>query len=73
MSSTVKIRGKLMYDDYSASMVCTCTETVYRDDDDDPIHADYEDTVTADKNSGTESGSYWYTCQKCGAAGWSGL
>jgi hypothetical protein len=73
MTSTTKVRGQLIYDDYSAGMVCTCTEHVYYDEAGDPLHADYKPTVSADRSSGTETGSYWYSCSRCGAGAWSGL
>lgn len=32
----------------------------------------YLPTVTADRATATESGSYWYSCSRCGAGTWSG-
>ena len=65
-----KTRGKITYDDQYGH-VCTCTAFV--DDVAYAPHTTYQNTVSADRNSGTETGSYWYSCSRCGAGGWSGL
>lgn len=67
-------RGEVIYDDYSGAHVCRCTEHVYYDEDGDPIHAEYDmSAVVCDRSSGTESGSFYYHCTRCGAGAWSGL
>ena len=66
------IHGKVIYDDQHGH-VCLCTEHVYYDEDGLPVYADYQPTVTCDRSSGTESGSFYYSCSRCGAGAWSGL
>ena len=65
-------RGTITYDDQFGH-VCTCTEAVTYDDEGYPERASYLPTVEADRESGTETGSYWYTCSRCGAGAWSGM
>jgi hypothetical protein len=65
-------RGVVTYDDQYGH-VCTCTEVVEYDDEGYPSHATFLPTVEADRCGATESGSYFYTCQRCGAGAWSGL
>ncbi|HET6916834.1 MAG TPA: hypothetical protein VFH56_12150 [Acidimicrobiales bacterium] len=69
---TTKTKGRVTYDDQFGH-VCTCTEKVYYDDEGFPEYAEYAPTVTADPESATETGSYWYSCSRCGAGAWSGL
>lgn len=48
-------------------------ETVYCDGTCNPVHAAYEPTVHADRSiEPTNGGSYYYSCSRCGAGGWSG-
>jgi len=63
--------GEVIYDSQFGH-VCTCTEAVTYDDEGYPEPASYLPTVAADRASATESGSYWYSCQRCGAGAWSG-
>ena len=70
--NTLRRKGEIKYDDQHGH-VCTCTEAVTYDDDGYPEHASYLPTVTADRHSGTETGSYWYSCEACGAGTWSGV
>ncbi len=65
-------RGDITYDD-EFGHVCTCTQAVTYDAEGYPERASYLPTVSSDRASGTESGSYWYSCSRCGAGGWSGL
>jgi len=69
---SVKVRGEITYDDQYGH-VCKCTEAVEYDEDGYPSHASYLPTVKCDRSSATESGSYVYYCERCGATGWSGL
>lgn len=65
--------GRITYDD-QAGHVCTCTEEVQRDADGNPDHATYEPTVRVARDiEPTESGSWYYSCSRCGAGAWSGL
>ena len=66
-------RGQLTYSD-EYGHVCTCTEAVEYDDEGYPSHTSYLPTVyVAREIEPTESGSWWYCCERCGAGGWSGL
>lgn len=47
-------------------------ETAYCNGTCNPTHASYRPTVAADPETATESGSYWYSCSRCGAGAWSG-
>jgi hypothetical protein len=69
----VKTRsGEIRYDDQYGH-VCTCTEAVEYDDEGYPLHASYLPTVKADGDTRpTESGSWFYRCERCGAGAWSG-
>lgn len=67
-----KVRGEVIYAD-GYGHVCTCTEAVTYDENGYPEHADYLPTVTPDRETATESGSYFYSCSRCGAGTWSGL
>ena len=52
--------------------VCTCTEKVVVDAEGD-AHRTYEPTVHVVREvEPTESGSWWYACDRCGAGAWSG-
>jgi hypothetical protein len=54
--------------------VCTCTEAVTYDDNGYPEMASYLPTVRVDRDvAPTDSGSWFYRCERCGACGWSGL
>jgi hypothetical protein len=64
-------RGEVIYDS-EFGHVCKCTEAIEYDDEGYPSHATYQPTVTADRSSATESGSYFYSCSRCGAGSWSG-
>ena len=58
------VRGRLIYDERFGH-VCTCTEHPVGAEGDQDGHwtiYEYENTVTADRGSATESGSYWYSC-----------
>jgi hypothetical protein len=60
-------RGQITYDDQHGH-VCTCTKRAVGERD------VYRPTVTVDRSiEPTESGSWWYSCSRCGAGGWSGL
>ena len=66
-------RGTLTYSDEHGN-VCSCTEAVTYDDDGYPEHASYLPTVKRVRSvEPTETGSYYYACERCGASGWSGL
>lgn len=72
-SASPTIHGTLTYSD-EYGHVCTCTERVARDALGAPIHAEYAPTVKVNRDvPPTESGSWWYSCARCGAGGWSGL
>lgn len=72
MTETAK-RGTITYSD-QFGIVCTCTEATEYDDEGYPSHASYLPTVTADHDTPpTDSGSWFYVCERCGACGWSGL
>lgn len=69
-------RGNIIYDDFYGH-VCTCAGTIVMGFDEDmdyrAIFAEYEPTVKVDRSvEPTESGSYYYRCDICGAGGWSG-
>jgi hypothetical protein len=67
-------RGHLVYDDEGGGLVCTCTQVVTLDDDGSPEHVEFDPTVQIDRSvEPTESGSWWFVCTRCGAAGWSGV
>ncbi|MCR4339130.1 MAG: hypothetical protein NUW01_04490 [Gemmatimonadaceae bacterium] len=80
MTRSTITRGEITYDDYFGH-VCTCTGRVERGNivglDGETAYTMertvYEQTVGAVRDSATETGSYWYTCSRCGAGGWSGL
>ena len=77
MASKTKIRGRVIYDS-EWGHVCTCAESVggtyYVDGNPTPYqYATYDNTVRCDRSSGTESGSFWWQCERCGAGTWSGL
>lgn len=66
-------RNEIIYDDQFGH-VCTCTRKVVIDADGLESHATYKPTVKADRTiEPTESGSYWYSCTRCGTGTWSGL
>jgi hypothetical protein len=71
-TSNRKQAGRITYDDRFGH-VCTCTERgVYFDRDGTP-YVEYSNTVAADRSiAPTESGSWWYSCSRCGAGAWSG-
>jgi hypothetical protein len=72
MAARATQRGTVTYDDHFGH-VCTCTEGVEYDADGYPSRATYLPTVKADRNiAPTESGSYFYVCERCGAGAWSG-
>ena len=79
MTSKTKVRGQITYDSYFGH-VCTCTAKAtklafagFEGEQGEHDWTTYENTVSADRNSGTETGSYWYSCARCGAGAWSGL
>ena len=81
MSGKTKVRGQITYDDYFGH-VCTCAERVERSNvqgfgDETAYTMErpvYDPTVhVAREIEPTESGSYWYVCERCGAGAWSGL
>lgn len=66
----VEFRGEVIFDSYFGH-VCTCTahrHSTWSDQRDD-----YERTVVSDPSSGTESGTFTYRCERCGASTRSGL
>lgn len=70
---TTRKRGKLTYSD-EYGHVCTCTEKIERDADGFPSHVGYLPTVRVVREvEPTETGSWYYRCERCGASGWSGL
>ncbi len=72
MTKTTAKRGEITYDDHFGH-VCTCTEATEYDDEGYPLQPSYLPTVNPARDiEPTESGSYWYTCSRCGAGGWSG-
>lgn len=73
MTQTKQKRGDITYDD-QFGIVCTCTEAVTYDDEGYPERASYLPTVKADRSiAPTESGSWFYVCDRCGSGAWSGL
>jgi hypothetical protein len=72
MDAQVKQRGTVIYDSEYGN-VCTCTREDVGSADGGYVHTFYSPTVSPDRGSGTETGSYWYTCSRCGAGAWSGL
>lgn len=63
------LTGQITYDHYFGH-VCTCAETT------PPLSeaATYDNTVkVAREIEPSESGTYWYYCERCGSGGWSGL
>ena len=64
--------GEIKYDEQFGH-VCSCTEAIEYDDDGYPTHASYLPTVRVDRDTPpTESGSWFYYCERCGAGAWSG-
>ncbi len=76
MATKTRVRGQITYDNYFGH-VCTCTARDVEGHDADgnavAVFTEYEPTVSADRDSATETGSYWYSCSRCGAGAWSGL
>ena len=68
--TTKQKRGEIIYDDHYGH-VCTCTAFV--DDVAYAPHTTYQNTVVCDRSSGTESGSFYYHCRRCGAGRYSGM
>lgn len=64
----------ITYDD-RCGHVCTCAELEpIRDTDGEAVMPDYAPTVHAVREvEPTETGSWLYECERCGATAWSGL
>lgn len=63
-------RGSITYDS-EYGHVCTCTQRVVGHT---TMHYEYKNTVIVDPSvEPTESGSWWYVCEACGAGQWSGM
>lgn len=77
MSDKTKVRGHITYDS-EYGHVCTCSETLHPYYESglrtNYFQSAYDNTVRVARDvEPTESGSYWYVCERCGAGGWSGL
>ncbi len=66
------------YDAYFGH-VCTCTAKAttlsfagFEGDHGSHDWTTYEPSVECDRSSGTETGSFYYRCTRCGAGAWSG-
>jgi len=65
--------GQVIYD-AECGHVCTCAEgKPLRDEEGEAIAPTYARTVHVARTvEPTESGSWWYVCDRCGAGAWSG-
>lgn len=77
LEGLVRERGSLTVDEYGA-LVCTCSEERHLAPDappsSPPDYISYRRTVGVVRSvEPTESGSYFYRCDRCGASGWSGI
>lgn len=76
MATKTAKRGDVIYDS-EWGHVCTCTERLHPHSENgmrtDYSQVSYDNTVVVDRESGTESGSFYYSCTRCSAGTWSGL
>ena len=71
MPSKTKVRGHITYDSYFGH-VCTCA--LLEDESERDQIAVYAATVFVDRTiEATDTGSWYYRCDRCGAGAWSGL
>lgn len=65
-------RNEITYDE-EYGHVCTCTRATTYDSEGYPEQPSYDNTVhVVHTVEPTESGSYLYSCDRCGATAWSG-
>jgi len=64
--------GRIIYDSEHGH-VCTCSQSGIYFDSDGNAYEEYEHTVRVDRDTEpTNSGSWFYVCERCGAGAWSG-
>ena len=73
MSAARATRGTIVYDN-QCGHICTCTAASEYDKQGNPLPTSYLPTVSVDRDTRpTDSGSWFYVCDRCGAGAWSGV